>query len=513
MPDSLTTAIAAALAFAVGYLLRQVVSGRAMRSADEILADARRDADDLKRAAEVEAEKAALARERQSEKDAEAAREKLRDRERLVDRREAAADEAAAALAKREALAEDAAAKAAALSDEARSRRDELDRLIAEQRDELFRLSGLDREAAEQRVLDALKGELAAERGALILQHEADLKDRQETLAREIVGMAVQRLAGRVTAETTTSTVDIPNEEMKGRVIGREGRNIRAFEEKTGVDLIVDDTPGVVVVSGFDAVRREVARAALERLIQDGRIHPARIEEVVAEAEAEMDARVVRAGEEALAEADVPRPHAEVVRLLGRLRFRTSYSQNVQAHSIEVARLTALMAEQLGLDAALARRCGLYHDLGKAADHDAEGGHPKAGADILKRCGEPPEVVHAALGHHDDVRPAYPYTVLTAAADAVSAARPGARGQTLDRTVQRLEELEALALGFPGVERAHAVQAGRQVRVIVDPESVGDREAAAMARDLAAAVEQSMTYPGEVKVTVLRETRAVGVAR
>jgi ribonuclease Y len=325
--------------------------------------------------------------------------------------------------------------------------------------------------------------------------------------------MAVQRYASQHTSETTVSTVDIPNDEMKGRIIGREGRNIRAFEKVTGVDVIVDDTPGVVIVSAFDNVRREVAKLALAKLIQDGRIHPSRIEEVVQETDKEMEEHIRKLGLEACEEAGVRGLHEKLVNFMGRLHFRTSYSQNVRQHSVEVAHLTGMLAQQLGLDEVLARRCGFLHDLGKAADHEMEGGHPAVGAELLKRYGEKEEVVHAAAGHHDDIRPEYIYTVLVAAADAISAARPGARRETLERYVRRLEELETVACGFPGVDHAFAVQAGREIRVVVDSTEVNDREAVKMSKDIAKAIEESLTYPGEIKVAVLRETRSIGYAK
>jgi len=332
-------------------------------------------------------------------------------------------------------------------------------------------------------------------------------------MAREIIGMAVQRYAASHTSETTVSSVDIPNDELKGRIIGREGRNIRAFEKATGVDVIVDDTPGVVIVSAFDAVRRETAKLALVKLIQDGRIHPSRIEEIVGETQKEMEVHIRRLGKEGAQEAGIHGLHEKLIDLMGRLSFRTSYSQNVLRHSIEVAFLTGMLAEQLGLDGNMARRCGFLHDIGKAADHEMEGGHPAVGAELLKRYGEGPEVVHAALGHHDDIRVDYIFTVLVAAADAISAARPGARRETLEKYVKRLEELEALACGFPGVEHAFAVQAGREIRIVVDARQVNDREAARMAHDVAKAIEQALTYPGEIKVNVLRETRQIEIAR
>lgn len=507
------TFVAAIAGIVIGFLLERVRMGGAYRDKEQIVNDAKDEAQKLIKQGELDAEKASLARQRELEKDLDAEREKLREKERLVDRKEVTLDDAKENLAKREQMVEANQVKLTEKLKAAEVREAELERVLTEESEQLYKISGLDKEQATERLLSRLDRVLAKETGAKILEHEAQLKEKQEEMAREIVGMAVQRYAGVHVAETTTTTVDIPSDDVKGRIIGREGRNIRAFEQATGVDVIVDDTPGVVIVSAFDTVRRETARLALEKLIQDGRIHPSRIEEVIKETESEMDERILRYGNEAIQDVDIPRPHKELTKLMGRLHFRRSYSQNVLSHSVEVARLTAMMAEQLGLDAEMARRCGFFHDLGKAADHELEGGHPKIGADLLKRYKEPKEVVHAALGHHDDIRPEFPYTVLVAAADAISAARPGARRESLERYVRRLEELEAVALGFPGVEQVYAVQAGREVRVIVDPKSVDDREAAKMARDVAQQIEETMTYPGEVKVTVLRETRATGVAK
>jgi len=299
---------------------------------------------------------------------------------------------------------------------------------------------------------------------------------------------------------------------MKGRIIGREGRNIRAFEKATGVDVIIDDTPGVVIVSAFDTVRREVARIALNKLIADGRIHPSRIEEIVAETQQELDRFIQQQGEAACQEVDVHGLHERLVYLLGRLHFRTSYSQNVLRHSVEVAFLAGMIAEEMGLDGALARRCGLLHDIGKAADHEAEGGHPKIGADLLRRYGELPEVIHAAASHHEDLRIENPYTVIVTAADACSASRPGARRETLERYIKRMEELESIALSFPGVEQAYAIQAGRELRVMVNARETTDETAAKICRDIARAFEERLTYPGEIKVTVLREIRCTEIA-
>jgi ribonuclease Y len=300
---------------------------------------------------------------------------------------------------------------------------------------------------------------------------------------------------------------------MKGRIIGREGRNIRAFEKATGVDVIIDDTPGVVIVSGFDPVRREVARLSLNKLIADGRIHPSRIEELVGETQKEIEQFIQKKGEAASQEVNIPNLHPRLQYMLGRLHFRTSYSQNVLRHSVEVAFLTGLLAEMVGLNGDLARRCGLLHDIGKAADHELEGGHPKIGADLLKRHGERAEVVHAALGHHDEIITEYPFTMLVATADACSASRPGARRESLERYIKRMEELESIALGFPGVEQAFAIQAGRELRVIVASRDTDDAKAAKICRDIAKALEEQLTYPGEIKITVVRESRFTEVAR
>ncbi len=313
--------------------------------------------------------------------------------------------------------------------------------------------------------------------------------------------------------ETTVSTVDIPSDEVKGRIIGREGRNIRAFEKATGVDVIVDDTPGVVIVSAFDNVRREIGKMSLVKLIQDGRIHPSRIEEIVAETTKEMEDHIRKLGMQACEEASVRGLHPKIVDLMGRLHFRVSYSQNVRQHSIEVAHLTGLMAEQLGLDGTLARRCGFLHDIGKAADHEMEGGHPAVGAELLKRYGEGSEVVHAAAGHHDDIRPEHIYTVLVAAADAISAARPGLVAKRLRSTCDVWKNSKPWRADSRASIMRFAVQAGREIRVIVDSSRVNDRQAARMSRDIANAIEQTLTYPGEIKVTVLRETRTVEYAK
>ncbi|REJ88689.1 MAG: ribonuclease Y [Planctomycetota bacterium] len=513
MTEYIAGAVGLVLGVVIGFFVDRVRRGSAYRTRDELIRDAERDAEALKKTRELEVKEEILQKRNEFQEEIAAQRETVRDQERGLEKREAQLSEEQENLRKRERMLETTQNRLADRTRAVETREEELERLLREEQEELYKISGLSKEDATERLLKRLEQQLKNETGSLILKQEQEIKQNSERLAREIVGMAVQRYASAHTSETTVSTIDIPSDEMKGRIIGREGRNIRAFEKETGVDVIVDDTPGVVVVSAFDTVRREVAKIALQKLIQDGRIHPSRIEEVVAETQKEMDNRILMLGREAADEVGIGGLKEKVLYYAGRLHFRTSYSQNVLRHSVEVAFLTGMMAEQLGLDVMLGRRCGFLHDIGKAADHEMEGGHPAIGADILKRNGEPPEVVHAAAGHHDDIRPEYIYTVLTAAADACSASRSGARRETLEKYVRRLEELEAVALGFPGVNQVFAVQAGREVRVIVDPKDVNDRAAAKLARDIAQAIEQNMTYPGEVRVVVMRETRSVGVAK
>jgi ribonuclease Y len=505
--------IALAVGAVLGFFFDRLRQGAAYKSRDAVLLDAKREADAITKQAELDAKEALLKRKETQDRDLQSTRDQLRNQERALDKREAALNETHEDIKKKEKMLQTTQQRLAEKSKGVETREKELERIIREEQEELHKISGLSREVAAERLLKRVEQDLQNETGSLIRKHEQELKANAERMAREIIGMAVQRYASTHVAETTVSTVDIPSDEMKGRIIGREGRNIRAFEQATGVDVIVDDTPGVVVVSAFDTVRREVAKLSLQKLIQDGRIHPQRIEDVVNQTTKEMDARILEFGKSAAEEADVPALHEKILHFMGRLNFRVSYSQNVLRHSIEVAHLTGMMAEQLGLDAAMGRRCGFLHDIGKAADHEMEGGHPAIGADILKRYGQGPEVVHAAAGHHDDIRPEFIYTVLTAAADACSASRPGSRRETLERYIKRLEDLEAVAYGFPGVSQVYAVQAGREVRVIVDPKNITDRGSAKLARDIAQQIEQTMTYPGEVKVVVMRETRAVGVAK
>jgi len=385
--------------------------------------------------------------------------------------------------------------------------------LIAQQKNQLLKITGMQIEEAQQLLLKRLEDECEHEMSSLIQRKVEEAKEIADDKCREIISAAIQRYAADQTCEVTVSTVEIPNDDMKGRIIGREGRNIRAFEKATGVDVIVDDTPGMVVVSGFNPVRREVARLSMERLIQDGRIHPSRIEELVSQTKNEVNHKVLQLGKDAAVETNVRGLSNKLLSLLGALSFRTSYGQNVLRHSVEVAFLSQVMADELGLDGSVARRAGLLHDIGKAIDHDVEGNHPTIGANFLKRFSESPIVLNAVAGHHGDIPPDNPYTVLIAAADAISASRPGARRETLARYIKRLEKLEEIATSFKGVETAYAIQAGREIRVIVDANQIDDESAMKVARDIANKVEQEMTYPGEIQVTLLREVRCIEYAK
>ncbi|QDU21111.1 ribonuclease Y [Urbifossiella limnaea] len=487
---------------------------QAENRARELVERGRQEADGIVREAEARARDEAGRRRDELTRELDQARGEVRELERRAEKREDAAEQKARELARKERQLESVQKKLSERKERLQEKAKQLDDLATEQTRTLQQLSGMSREEAERMLLDRLDRELAEEAAARIRQHEERIRQQAEAKAREVLATAIQRFAADHTADTTVSTVDIPSDDIKGRIIGREGRNIRAFEKATGVDVIVDDTPGVVIVSAFDNVRRETARLALAKLIADGRIHPTRIEEVVTETQAEMEKHVTETGRAAVIEADVPEPHEKLLHLLGRLKFRTSYSQNVLQHSLEVAHLCGLMAGELGLNPQLARRCGLLHDVGKAADHEMEGGHPKVGAELARRYGETSkEVLHAIVGHHDDVTVDNIYTVLVAAADAISASRPGARRESLEKYVKRLENLEAVAMGFPVVEHAYAIQAGRELRVIANAGQTTDAEAVKLSRDIARAIEQQLDYPGEIRVTVIRETRAVEVAK
>ncbi len=397
--------------------------------------------------------------------------------------------------------------------DDLKAKNQKIDEITNKQMEELQRISGLSSEEAKKQLLSELEKTMTAEKAAVIRDIESKTKEEAIKSAREIVGYAIQKCAADHTSETTVSIVSLPNDDMKGRIIGREGRNIKALETLTGIDLIIDDTPEAVVISGFDPLRREVAKIALEKLIEDGRIHPSKIEEMVEKAKEEVENTIKEEGERAVLETGVVGLHPDLVKLLGKLKYRTSYGQNVLNHSIEVSNLARIMAEELGLDPKLARRAGLLHDIGKALDHDMEGTHVEIGVEILKKYKENEKVINAVQAHHGDVEPQTIEAVLVQAADAISASRPGARRETLENYIKRLEALENIADSFDGVEKSFAIQAGREIRIIVKPEKISDDQMVIMARDIAKKVEDEMEYPGQIKVNLVRETRVVDYAK
>ncbi|MCG3138426.1 MAG: Ribonuclease Y [Phycisphaerae bacterium] len=483
------------------------------REAESITADAQRTSEQLIHDARVQAKEELLKMQEQFKAESAETRTELREIEKRLTKREDSLEAKLDTLNTKERKIDQQEKQMIERARQVEQKEEQAQQLVDAQREKLTQISGMSMEIAQQTLLSNLEQEMSQECGQLIDKMINDAREHAEEKSREILITAIQRYAAAHTSSSTVRTVDIPSDEMKGRVIGREGRNIRAFEKATGVDVIVDDTPGVVVVSSFDPVRSEVARLSLEKLIQDGRIHPARIEEVVEETRQQVEKQILDWGNKASMEANVGKLHKKQIDLLGRLHYRTSYGQNVLDHSVEVAYLCQVIADELGLDGALARRCGLLHDIGKAVDHEVEGGHPQIGADICKRFNERPEVLNAIAGHHGDIPSISPYTPIVTAADAISASRPGSRRESLEHYIKRLEQLESLASSFQGVRQAYAIQAGREVRVIVDANRVDDGTAMKFARDIAKRIEEEMTYPGEIRVTVLREIRAVEYAR
>ncbi len=451
-------------------------------------------------------------RKQQFDKESEATRNEYKSLEQRLAKREDTLDRKLDTLSVKEKHLDDMDSRLQARDKILVGREQQLNEALAEQRQRLLQISGMSADQAKELLLERIERDCRREAGEMIARITEKAQEEAKEKSRQIILQAIQRYASEQTADHTVSAVNIPSDDMKGRVIGREGRNIRSFEKATGVDVVIDDTPGVVVVSCFDPVRREVARMSLERLVQDGRIHPARIEEVVATVSKEMEEELLRLGKDAATEANLPIPKP-VLPMLGRLAYRTSYGQNVLKHSLEVAYLSQVIADELGLNGTLARRAGLLHDIGKAMDHEQEGGHPQIGKAFLRRFDEPEAVLNAAEGHHGDVPPTTPYTWIVMAADAISASRPGARRESLERYVKRLQDLEELAMTFEGVRQAYAIQAGREVRVIVDAKLVDDQISAKIARDIALKIEQEMKYPGEIKVTLIREVRSVEYAR
>ena len=471
-----------------------------------IINDAIKSAESKKREATLEAKEEILRSRKEYEKEEKERRADLQKQERRLQQKEENIDRKTDAIEKKE---EALAQKHAALDKE----NEEIKIIKRSQTEMLERISGFTADEAKKYLIEQVESEVTHETALKIKEIEARAKDEADQYAREIVASAIQRCAADHVAEITVSVVPLPNDEMKGRIIGREGRNIRALETATGVDIIIDDTPEAVIVSAFDPIRREIARLTVERLINDGRIHPARIEEMVEKAKKEVENQIREAGEAAVFETNQHGIHHELVKLLGRLKYRTSYGQNVLKHSIEVSHLAGLMAAELGADVQLAKRAGLLHDIGKAVDHEAEGTHVTLGGELARKYHESPDVVHCILAHHNDVEPQTVEAVLVQAADAISAARPGARRESLENYIKRLEKLEEIATSFPGVEKCYAIQSGREVRIMVKPDDVTDDGTKILAKEIAKRIEKEMEYPGQIRVNVIRETRSMEYAK
>ncbi len=483
------------------------------REAEAVLEEARKEAEILRKEARIKAKEAALAEKDRAEKELEKRKNEILALEKRLQQREANLEKKQETLERREARLEARENQLEQRAKEVERQAAEVEAKSAEVVKTLERVSGMTAEQAKEELKQALLAEARHEAARQVREIEEEARKTADNRAKEIISLAIQRYAGEYVSERTVTTVQLPNEEMKGRIIGREGRNIRAIEAATGVDLIVDDTPETVLLSGYNPVRREVARIALERLIADGRIHPARIEEVVRKVTKEIEREIREAGEQAAFDVGVHGIHPELVNLLGRLKFRSSFAQNVLTHSLEVAFLCGIMAAELGINVKKAKRAGLLHDIGKAVDHEVEGSHAAIGAELARKYGESKDIVHAIAAHHDEVKPESVLAVLVQSADALSAARPGARREMLETYVKRLEDLERIANSFEGVAKSYAIQAGREIRIMVNSDRVDDDEAVLLARDVARRVEKELSYPGQIKVTVIRETRAVDYAK
>jgi ribonuclease Y len=508
---------AAGIGFFVGNLLRKKLSESMITKAEDlaarILEDAKREAETISKEASLLAKDAVFQAKAEFERESKDKRRDLQAFEKRIQQKEENLDKKIMLFDQRDAelFKKDQALNA---KEQALVQKDEkVSQLIEEERRNLERISGLTSEEAKKVLMETLENEAKLESAKRIKAIEEEARETADKKSKEILSLAIQRYAGEYVAEKTVSVVTLPSDEMKGRIIGREGRNIRALEAATGIDLIIDDTPEAVILSGFNPVRREIAKLSLEKLIADGRIHPGRIEEVVAKSAEEVEQAIKEAGEQAAFDLGVYGIHPEILKLIGRLKYRTSYSQNVYQHSLEVAFLCGIMAEELGINVKQAKRAGLLHDLGKAVDHEVEGSHAVIGAEIARKYGESPKIVHAIMAHHEDEKPATVLAVLVQAADALSGARPGARREMMETYVKRLDDLEKIATSFNGVTNSFAIQAGREIRVMVSSEDVTDERALVLAKDIAKKIEAEMTYPGQIKVNVIRETRAIEYAR
>ncbi len=512
-----TAVVMAVIGVAAGYLIRLKQAQGKLQSMEslsqKLLDDARREAETLKKEALLQAKDQLYQMKLDFEAETKERRREYNHWEKRLAQKEDSQDKKAEALTSRE---QEIARREARINEQEKAiatQTRQAEELLAQRKQKLEEVAGLTEAEAKEQLILAIENEAKHEAARKIKLIETETKEQAKKKAQEILALACKRYAGDYVQEKTVSVINLPNDEMKGRIIGREGRNIRAIEAATGIDLIIDDTPEAVIVSGFNPLRREIARLSLERLISDGRIHPARIEEVVKKSTVEVEGQIKEAGEQATFDVGVHGINPELIKLIGRLRFRSSYAQNVLEHSVEVAFLCGIMASELGINPRHAKRAGLLHDIGKAVDHEVEGGHAVIGADLAKRYGEKPHIVHAIAAHHEDVPPEGVLDVLVQAADALSGARPGARREMLENYVKRLEDLERIANSFDGVNKSYAIQAGREVRIVLESEKTTDEQALMTARDVARKIEEEMMYPGQIKVTVIRETRAVDYAK